>query len=133
VSVGDTTPGKGRPLVTRLTPAGASDDSFGDHGVVSLTVGRSLDDVVVRADGRIVASGTRVDGHVFLVGLTADGSLDSTFGNDGFVFTSIVANYSDRVALLPTAEGALVARTDGFRILVARFKQNRPLDPRLRP
>jgi hypothetical protein len=79
----------GRPViassigVTRLTPSGALDRTFGPGGTVKFVEGR-LTGITERRDGSLVGVGTRANEINLVAGWRADGSLDSRFGPAGF-------------------------------------------------
>lgn len=73
--------------VTKLTPAGKLDRSFGKNGrfQYGLEKGRTLTDftdVKVLANGKLLAAGY-ADGHAVLVRIKSNGRLDRTFGRNG--------------------------------------------------
>src|SRR6185295_7701984 len=83
-----------RPVVARLLADGSLDPSFGDHGAVRLPVRcESKTALEVDADGRVVVAGGFLStaakdfsGPWYLAArLTADGSLDASYSDDGFV------------------------------------------------
>ncbi len=78
-------------MLIRYLPNGEYDNSFGNNGVVQVpdgnTSGNSFSSVVLLGDGKIIVAGD-LDSHFFLLGLQSDGSIDSTFGNDGKVSTA---------------------------------------------
>ena len=73
--------------VARLNPDGTADQSFGNGGLATTaTVGSEASSVSVQSDGKIVAVSThRTVANQFLVRYNANGTLDSTFDNDGIV------------------------------------------------
>jgi uncharacterized delta-60 repeat protein len=106
--------------LARLTTAGAPDSSFGGEGRVVTDFLPGADNghdaaqaVLVQADGRIVAAGAGVSGVTsvdFAVArYLADGSLDSTFSNDGLVTTDFVDDFDEIRDLAVATGGRLVA------------------------
>ncbi len=83
--------------VRRLSGSGNNDSTFGSGGVVTTAIGVGNDaayDVIVRSDGRLVAAGyTDTAGaneeDFALVGYTASGALDNSFGSGGKVQTNL--------------------------------------------
>ena len=80
------------PAVWRHLPDGTPDDSFGENGYVAPetylpTTGHSGNGMAIDTSGRIVIAGNRRgrEFDVFVVRLNPDGSLDRSFGRDGFV------------------------------------------------
>jgi uncharacterized delta-60 repeat protein len=130
-------------VIGRFTPAGAFDQSFGDHGVVTAVVplpggaqDADLTDAVVEPDGRILVAGvvrSSTPGHasVVLYRLNPDGSPDPSFGAGGFVQSAVpAATSADAHAIALTADGSiLVAGQRDARFYVARLKPDGTLDP----
>ncbi len=77
--------------VTRFTAQGALDLSFNGTGVADIPAGiePSTTYISLNADGTILLTGT-ADDHTVVVRLNGDGSVDSSFGNQG---TSIISSY----------------------------------------
>jgi uncharacterized delta-60 repeat protein len=76
--------------VTRYHVNGGPDASFGDDGTVTVDVAGGSDfahAVAVQADGKLVIAGSSDTGNSHsdfsVIRLNTDGSLDTTFGNDG--------------------------------------------------
>jgi uncharacterized delta-60 repeat protein len=74
--------------LVRFTSDGTPDDRFGTHGVARVAIpgesslspsAYSLDSILIAPDGRIVVAGGALVGRV-----NADGTPDSTFGQDGW-------------------------------------------------
>ncbi len=131
--------------LARYLPNGSLDASFGTGGRVQSDLGHEgpvPSDVAIDPRSRkIVAVGTADDrGGEFLVArFNADGSLDSTFGTGGVVFTAI-PNLSARAkSVLIQPDGKIVVSGDGFdlpyvspghyRIALARYDTYGNLDP----
>jgi len=75
-------------VIERLLPNGEHDQSFGDHGVAVIPFGNVLHDrlhgVFVDSSGAIVVV-ANVGQTPFFARIHANGSLDSTYGTNGFV------------------------------------------------
>jgi uncharacterized delta-60 repeat protein len=92
--------------VARYNTDGSLDSTFGNGGVIETVLGNNstVTDVAIQADGDIVAAGVSLDVAVIgggsgsgavLVRYTRAGQLDTTFGDNGHVFTGIqVDDYS---------------------------------------
>jgi len=104
--------------LVRLTSVGALDSSFDGDGRVVTDFLAGADNghdvaqaVRVQADGRIVAAGAGVAGVVSvdfaLARYLADGSLDSTFSDDGLVTTDFVG-YFDEIRDLAVDNGGRI-------------------------
>jgi|GEM_PF-1067578 len=82
-------------LLSRYNPDGSLDTSFGVGGHIVTAIGTSDDkanSVVIQADGKILVGGTSIIGGVNLFALVrydTDGTLDSFFGVNGIVTTSL--------------------------------------------
>jgi len=108
------------PLVS-FAQAGTLDLSFGTNGVVTTPFGTGNDlgkAVAIQTDGRILVAGYSYNGSnndFALVRYNTDGSLDTTFDNDGKVITSIGTgdDFGNSIAI----------QTDG-KILVAGYSYN---------
>jgi uncharacterized delta-60 repeat protein len=93
--------------------SGSLDPSFGTGGAVSAHLGGTdrADDVLIQADGKIVAAGstsTADGGQDFaLTRHLADGSLDTTFGTGGTVRTDVSGTGA------PDSARAVVRQPDG--------------------
>ena len=114
-----------RVAVARYSPNGTFDTAFGIGGKVTTDVASSHDGanaLVIQGDGKLVVAGFANDtgagsptGYdIAIVRYNADGTLDSTFSDDGKVTTAI--GYS-------TDEGHAVAIQNDGKILVAGRSQ----------
>jgi len=102
--------------LVRFTADGVFDTSFGSAGVVITEAGNfesEAHDMVLQPDGKIVLAGwarRSADIHDFaLVRYLSDGSLDTTWGTDGKLLTSIsnVEDHANAVVVQP--DGNVVA------------------------
>lgn len=121
-------------LVVRLHPDGRLDETFGIGGVVSIPLkfGGGTDRVLVQADGRIVVAGTELltaigpatEGQAVIVRLNADGSLDQSFGDLGFVRPH-GGRTSGRTNAALQSDGKIATSTSaGRRLLVTRLNRD---------
>ena len=126
--------------LARYNSNGTLDSAFGQAGKVMTRMG--LGDafsfgIALQTNGRIVLAGysdTALDHDFSLVGYTANGTLDSTFGNGGFVTTDF-SGASDDIAYAMTrqADGKLVVagRTGDYPqndFALARYSSDGQLD-----
>jgi uncharacterized delta-60 repeat protein len=116
--------------LARYNPDGSLDATFGSGGTVRSDFGATVDaagDVVVQADGKIVAAG--ISGGNFAVArYSGGGSLDPTFGSGGLATADFGAG-DQANALILQADGRLVAvglSADQFAL--ARFNPDGGLD-----
>ena len=126
----------------RYTPDGGLDTDFGAGGMVTTTVGpgrAQAFDVVVRADGSIVAGGVASadmddPGSFALVGYRPNGALDPTFGSGGRVITRVGSGFDAISDLVPGPGDQVVAvgqaAADGHnRFALARYDRRGQPDP----
>jgi uncharacterized delta-60 repeat protein len=112
--------------------AGDLDATFGNEGRVTTDFfGRNdvANAVTLQPDGKIIAAGfASMNGSsgFSLARYNADGSLDSSFGTDGKVFT---AGISSLAAVTLQADGKIVAAGGGLGFIAARYLQDGSLDP----
>jgi len=139
--------------VARLTANGALDTTFGNAGFIVTNFGTTLEgeglSLAIQADGKIVLAGIVVDNTnpVFdeladfaLARYNTGGSLDTTFGNAGYVITAFNANHFDALlSVLLQPDGKIVASGFSFTedpdtfeessdIVAARYNANGSLD-----
>lgn len=86
-------------MLLRYTSDGRLDNSFGEEGILLLDsqTNNSCYTICQQADGKLVIAGTSGSFNhedFFLVRLTADGQIDRTFGNLGYVHTDLGKNES---------------------------------------
>ena len=130
--------------VARFNQDGSLDLSFDGDGKVTTAIGGRTTgySVTVQPDNKIIVAGWSweaappyVKDHFAVARYNPDGSLDTTFGGDGTVTTSICGNCNDEafsVALQP--DGKIVAVGGGFdgtnypKFEVVRFNANGSLD-----
>ncbi|MDD2465124.1 MAG: delta-60 repeat domain-containing protein [Desulfobulbus sp.] len=102
-------------VAARYLPTGILDRSFGEQGIALIGLGQdaSAEGVLLRKDGAIIISGSYVDQHgqaAMLVGLLADGTLDTGFGVQG------VARVAEA---FPVSEGYGVAEDEDGLLYLA--------------
>src|SRR6267142_4962781 len=102
IACGDKTTTSGAPLAVTLArynatgAPGTPDTSFGPQGVVTTDVNASQDDiafavVVQPVDGKIIAVGSSftAPASIVVIRYNANGTRDTTFGNNGITVTSL--------------------------------------------
>jgi uncharacterized delta-60 repeat protein len=121
-------------MLVRYNTDGSVDPSFGDGGIVRTAIGsdgawaRAL---VIEPDGRVVAAGGTCnhDCAWALVRYEPDGSLDSSFGVDGRVTTSLGTRSASAYSLVRQPDGKLVAAgTNGLNTVLVRYRADGTLD-----
>lgn len=140
---------EGKVALVRYTSSGALDTSFGGTGKVLTFVDNAVNatSVVVQPDGKILVGGSSLispldanASHQFtIVRYNANGSLDTTFGDAGVVFTQVGGvddPTSNGMSIRLQADGKIVLAGDsldhdgvhgGFAI--ARYNPDGSLDP----
>jgi len=101
--------------VVRYTISGTLDTTFGSGGIVTTSIG--VDDeyassVAVQPDGKIVLVGSvdnGIDDDFIVLRYTTSGTLDTTFGTDGIVTTSISLDDDYAYDLAIQSDGKIVA------------------------
>jgi uncharacterized delta-60 repeat protein len=114
--------------LARYAPDGALDSSFGTGGVLTGPVEVTALGVAVQEDGKIVVAGRFRDSDFALVRYTADGILDTSFGQDGVVIGP--PGQAESLAIQPN--GMIVVagfdsdpdRADLNAFTLARFESN---------
>lgn len=103
----------------RYNADGTLDPSFGTDGVVTIDVNTGSEDrptdAYVQADGKIVVVGS-TDGAILVMRLNADGSLDTSFGTDGWSVFDVIADELDYVGdcvVRPTGEVVVICTNEG--------------------
>jgi len=129
----------GRFAVARYNADGTLDATFSGDGraMTNFTPGDDVAyDVVVQADGKIVAGGQAAGkgGRLALARYNVDGTLDASFSGDGRTMTNFTAGVDYVDALAVQADGKIVAagtsnwNRPGSRIALARYNDNGTLD-----
>jgi len=126
-------------LLLRCNSDGTTDENFGNNGIVRTDFQNSYDfayTVAIQKDGKIVVAGSGKNSKSFaLARYNKDGTLDSTFGDDGKVTT--IANGNDgalaiSVAILPGGEIMVAGRVTGnngsYDFALVRYKPNGAVD-----
>ena len=118
-------------LLVRYTSSGTIDNSFGRDGVVVTpfpgNVGSSALSVAIQANGDIVATGETAKSasgpsDFALARYTANGTLDMTFGNSGFVITAFGnSNASVNTVLIQTDGKIIAVGNSGSGTTIARY------------
>ena len=140
IIVAGTTDESGRDAfaIIRLTDLGALDNTFDGDGKVTTSISTTLTindvayGVAVQTDNKIVvvgSTGNGVNDNFALVRYTIAGALDTTFGGDGIVETSITDGVDIARAIIIQGDGRiLVAGTAGGDFAVARYTDSGVLD-----
>jgi uncharacterized delta-60 repeat protein len=113
------------PCMVRFNENGSLDSSFGTNGIFiypGIAEDNELTSIAVQSDGKIVAAGHFSnpligfnDFDVLLIRLDSTGALDSSFGNNGLVKTSINGGVDDCFGMEIDSSGNIFAT--GFTTL----------------
>ncbi|GIV26826.1 MAG: hypothetical protein KatS3mg027_0640 [Bacteroidia bacterium] len=107
--------------LARYNSNGSLDTTFGTSGKSVLIISNNIDfcySGILQSDGKILAVGTSSIGTNYdfvLVRFNSDGTLDSTFGTNGIVFTDFSNNWDEAHAVALQSDG---------KIVVAGFSDN---------
>lgn len=117
--------------------AGDFDPSFGNNGVVMTAIGTNFgmaNDLVVQSDGKIILVGQSRSGsyRYTLARYNANGTLDTSFGTDGIVTTTIAQSSNGISAVLQT-DGRIVVTgltlsNSEYHGVVVRYNTDGSLD-----
>jgi uncharacterized delta-60 repeat protein len=123
IIAGGSTYGSGNGVnlaLVRYNSNGSLDITFGDNGKVKLSLGpydEVINDIKLQIDGKIVVAGyyhTGTTTHFLVARFNIDGSIDTMFGNNGSVITSIG---------ISSVAQAIAIQSDG-KILVAGYSSS---------
>lgn len=121
-----------RVMLAKLLADGSPDASFGEAGFVVLPLGSGMDfatDLALDTSGRIITVGLSLDANgyfnSFILRLTPDGALDSTFSDDGKLFLTEFQTVDGLNKVVVTEDGAIYAAgevqtDDGIRTLLVK-------------
>ena len=129
-------------LVSRFLPNGILDNSFGTGGIVQTSIGKDAAgmSLATQANGRILLLGQAklTNGgyeELVMVRYKENGSLDSTFGNNGVVFTSFdnADDYGSSILVQPdqkilAAGYTAISNGTTLNFALARYLPNGALD-----
>lgn len=105
----------GQNSLSHYTASGALDTDFGDNGVVALTdLASYRADVAVQADGKIVIAGATSFDHFAVLRLNADGTSDTSFGNDGLASVDLPGDYAQASGITVLDDGKLLLTGDAY-------------------
>ena len=131
--------GQGSVSVTRFTPNGVLDSSYGANGTYSMQyLGQhtSLDEVLLQADGKAVIVGSFHTGagvQLLVTRLDQSGRVDTTFGSNGVTTLTVSANgtLATDTAILADGSILLSGHADVFPnrdVLLAKLDPSGRLD-----
>jgi uncharacterized delta-60 repeat protein len=130
--------------LVRYNPDGSLDASFNDDGIVTTNVNSLISygySIVVQTDGKILMIGSNYNGSgpfdgtydIALVRFNSDGSLDTSFNDDGIVTTdvnftldvgySVVMQSDDKILVVGRSTGDVT-----MSLVLVRYNSNGSLD-----
>ena len=142
VVAGANQPGNGSRniVLARYHANGSLDNSFGNGGIVTTSVGNfnSASGIAIQADGKIVVAGfsgsSRSVGSFAVVRYETTGALDTSFDGDGKVIIDMGNyNFANDLAIQPDGKivvvgGSGVAQSSNYAFAVARLNSDGSLD-----
>lgn len=125
--------------LVRYNPNGNLDTTFGNNGqvVTNISVSDTFFAVGIQSDGKIIAAGeAEINGarDFALVRYNPDGSLDTSFGNEGKITTDFFGLHDFAYDLVIQADGKIVVAGAAYinentrRFALARYNTNGSLD-----
>ncbi len=111
-------------IITRFNESGTLDTSFATNGVHRTNIANYYDyflDIILLPDGKIMGVGPAVTINndmrdIFLIRYSADGVLDTAFGNgNGYL------RYEDALSFIPIGQMEVLRQSDGKFIVYRRF------------
>ena len=131
-------------VVVRYNRDGTLDTSFGNNGIATNDIGNVDNEfysVAIQEDDKIVAAGKysdfndgKSDDRFIIVRYDSNGSLDTSFGNDGIVMTDISNGQDAIYSIAIQNDGKIVAagfsykRGHGDDFAIARYNNDGSLD-----
>ncbi len=121
--------------VVRYNTDGGLDSTFDNNGIIITVIGSGDDlakSVTIQADGKIVVAGYTYNGPGIVVRYNTNGSLDTTFDNDGIV-TTVIGNVSEVFSVTIQLNGKIVIAGNSyngsnFDIAVVRYNTDGNFD-----
>lgn len=128
------TPANNALGVMRYNSDGTIDNTFGLNGKYEFTHpdGIYAQDLFILPDHKILVTGATFlfnNNDILLLKLNEDGSLDTSFGTGGMVFTSISSNSENGAIILAQSDGKIIVGANSLSgILVLRYHADGTLD-----
>lgn len=127
-------------ITARYLPDGSLDENYGVNGVVTTRLDHHtsyINALALQSDGKIIAVGTKDDddGNMLAVRYLPDGSIDKSFGREGFA-NPVFENGSEATSVLLQSDGKIIlsglsnfsnfamARLDSNGIVDSSFGEN---------
>jgi uncharacterized delta-60 repeat protein len=99
--------------LVRYNTDGSLDNSFGSSGIVTTAIGAdsAATSLALEPDGRIVVGGEADNNYFLLVRYNKDGSLDTTFAQGGYAFST---DFTSVKGIAVQSDGTIVAVTTAY-------------------
>ncbi|GIX41281.1 MAG: hypothetical protein KatS3mg129_1014 [Leptospiraceae bacterium] len=123
------------------SPKGELDPNFGNNGVTITSFGTTeyrANSTVIQTDGKILVAGSYKSEHanhdIFIARYNSNGSIDNSFGTDGFVKTeiSLASDFVSKIILQTDGKilvlGSYFNGTDKTDIYIVRYNPDGSLD-----
>jgi uncharacterized delta-60 repeat protein len=124
--------GLSKAVLLRLTMEGILDSTFGTNGIVVLSLEKQTSALAIsiQSDDKIVIGGSYVDDlvEILVARFNTDGSLDNSFGSNGYTRTSLQGNAVVSSMILQSTEKIVVSGTVQGNHFMARYARNGLLD-----
>ncbi|TAN65573.1 MAG: hypothetical protein EPN17_16395 [Methylobacter sp.] len=124
-------------VLVRYNTDGSLDLNFNGNGIVTATGGYDGGTVAVQADGKILLTGSGLNGtynDFALVRYNTNGSLDTSFGVDGIVTTDLDNSYDNGNSVTVQADGKiLLGGTSDNMFALLRYNSDGSLDNNFNP
>ena len=123
-----------KAAVVRYNTDGSLDNSFGDAGKLTISIGSAKSyatDVALQDDGKIIIGARTYDnasGDFALVRVNEDGTFDNSFGTNGIVIASTGGSDVSSSILIADDGKILLAGDSDNNFSVAKFNTNGTLD-----
>ena len=138
VTVGEYSDTENVFLVLRYLPNGTLDSSFGNNGMTLINFGYDLQiatAIAIQKDGKIVVTGYGVSGFfdfnydIPIARLNTDGSLDSSFGNNGKMIADLSdGDFANSICIQDDGKIVVGGYYDNVDFLLIRYNANGSLD-----
>jgi uncharacterized delta-60 repeat protein len=132
-------------MLARYFEDGSTDSSFGKYGFIRTDVGydENCSAVKIDGDGKIIIAGIEIEfkgtssQNILLMRYNQNGSVDSSFGNNGIVIPDIngAHTFEDANTILLQPDGKIITggrifdkQYDSSKFLLMRFLQNGKID-----
>jgi uncharacterized delta-60 repeat protein len=126
-----------RFLIARYNTDGSLDTSFGNAGIVSVLVGDGgiANSIALQTDGKIVIAGVAVilgTPEICLIRCNSNGTIDTSFGNNGIVLTQVGPRSTALAITLQTDNKILIAGYSTLEVVedctITRFNTDGSID-----